>query len=334
MKKEIVLSGMRPTGASLHLGNYFGALVNFIKLQEDSEKQCFFFIANWHAHTTLPEPSTIYDNVLNVAADYIAAGLDPEKSVIYVQSMVPETAEIALLLSNCISFGRLTNCTTFKDKSSKQEFVTAGLAYYPVLMAADILGVKANYVPVGEDQTQHLEMAREIARHFNKTFSQVFPEPENFVINPIRVPGLDGSNKMGKSDNNTIPLDDTAEAIWGKISVAVTDVNRVKKNDPGNPMLCKIYEIAEIMDTEGYNFDISLEDLGSCCREATHGCFDCKKIINKTITDMIVPISDKKRELLADKDKIKEILREGSKKAQNQISLTLQEMREALHSNF
>ncbi len=332
--QEVVLSGMRPTAATLHLGNYFGALYNFIKLQEQGDKRCYYFVANWHAFTTLPEPREVHDNVLHVVADYVAAGLDPERSVIYAQSSVPETAEIALLLSNCISHGRLVNSTTFKEKASKQEMVTAGLAFYPVLMAADILGVKARWVPVGADQMQHLEMAREIARFFNKRFGPIFPEPENFVTNALRVPGLDGTPKMGKSEGNTIGLDQAPDEIWKRLSVAMTDPARKRRTDPGNPMLCNVYGIAEIMNQAGFETSLSLDELAERCRTAAHGCLDCKRVVFEAIRDLVEPIRKRKSELMSDPGCLVEILLRGGRTARERIAGTLDQMREALGTGF
>lgn len=333
MNKEIVLSGMRPTGQSIHLGNYFGAMAHFLKLQEQADKKCFFFIANWHAFTTHPDPDEVHANVLNVAADYLACGLDPEKVTLYAQSMAPETTEIALLLSNCISFGRLTNCTTFKEKAEKQQFVTAGLCFYPVLMAADILGPKAQWVPVGEDQTQHLEMAREMARSFNKHYGEVFPEPENIVSRALRVPGLDGSNKMGKSEGNTIQLDHDPDTVRQRMSVAVTDTDRKRKSDPGRPFMCNIFAIAEILDTNDLLHD-SLEDLDRKCRQAEHGCVECKKRICESLIEFIEPIRKRKVDLMNDKAEIIRILKSGGDTARQRISATLAEMRDRLHTEF
>lgn len=236
-----ILSGIRPTG-KLHLGNLLGAVQSFVELQNQPDKECYFFAADLHALTTITGPIDLRNNSVRVIREYLACGLNPNQSVLYRQSDVPEIPYFATLLSMVAGYGRLQNCTTFKDKSEKQQAagagITAGLFNYPVLMAADILIVRANYVPVGEDQLQHLEMAREFARRFNRMFDTdlIDPEPWKGSREPLRVPGLDGSGKMGKSDGNTIDLVEDPDSIRKKVMNAKTDLGPVKGEEMSQEM--------------------------------------------------------------------------------------------------
>ncbi|MDO8260793.1 MAG: tryptophan--tRNA ligase, partial [Candidatus Magasanikbacteria bacterium] len=251
-EKDVVLSGIRATG-KLHLGNYLGAMRYFVDLSRDPQKQCYFFIANLHTLTTKTDPESIKHDLLEITLDYLAAGINPETSIIFAQSSVPETCELSWLLNCITSISALTILPHFKDKKDKMETlgqsINSGLLTYPVLMAADILGPKATLVPVGEDQYPHVELTRELARRFNFLYGKTFPEPQTLKGEDIRVPGLDGTGKMGKSDNNTIDLIDTQKIIKQKISQAVTDPARIKKTDPGTPEICNIFELHQLMST-------------------------------------------------------------------------------------
>ncbi len=249
---ETVVSGIRPTG-NLHLGNYFGALRNFVKMQD--EHHCYFFIADYHSLTTHPTPTDLHGNVKQVLVEYLASGLDPEKSILYVQSDLPETAELYLLLNMNAYVGELERVTSFKEKIRKQpENINAGLLTYPTLMAADIILHKATKVPVGKDQEQHLEMTRTFARRFNRMYNhEYFPEPVayNFGENLIKIPGLDGSGKMGKSEGegNAIFLADTPEAIRKKVMRAVTDAGPLIKNQEKPEPIDNLFQLMKVVST-------------------------------------------------------------------------------------
>ena len=222
-KPQVVLSGIRATG-KMHLGNYLGAMRNFVELQNTAGYQCLYFVADYHTLTTNPDPEQLRSNLPEIVLDYLSAGLDPEKSIIYMQSSAPELAELCLLIGMVTPIGELLRCPTFKEKAKKQpDNVNHGLFTYPVLMSADILGSQANLVPVGEDQLPHVEITRSIARRFNGRYGEVFIIPEAMMEKAIRVPGLDGSEKMGKSESNAIDLGDSAEVVWEKLRVAVMD---------------------------------------------------------------------------------------------------------------
>ncbi|HDZ85174.1 MAG TPA: tryptophan--tRNA ligase [Candidatus Moranbacteria bacterium] len=234
--KDVVLSGIRATG-SLHLGNYLGAMKFFAQLSQDGTKDCFFFIANLHTLTTKTDPEDIKRDLKEIVLDYVSIGIDPNVATIFAQSSVPETCELNWLLGCLASMGDLERMPHFKDKKdkkeAKREMVNAGLLTYPVLMAADILGPQANLVPVGEDQYPHVELTRELARRFNTIYGETFPVPDLLSGEAIRVPGLDGTEKMGKSDYNTIDLSDSSDVVRKKMAKAMTDPSRKKRSDPG-----------------------------------------------------------------------------------------------------
>jgi tryptophanyl-tRNA synthetase len=294
--KEIVLSGIRATGR-LHLGNYLGAIRNFVALSNDPGKKCFFFIANLHTLTTRIDPGEIDRDLKEIVLSYLACGINLENSVIFSQSSVPETCELSWLLSCLSPIGDLTRMPHFKEKGAKLEqvkdqSVNAGLLTYPILMAADILGPCANLVPVGEDQLPHLEFAAELAKRFNHRFGELFPVPNKIDQEDIRVPGLDGSGKMGKSDNNTIDLYDSADEIWKKLKPAKTDPARKLRTDPGDPNICNIYTLHNLLST-----DKQLVRVYKGCRNAEIGCIDCKKILYKNIDAVLKPIRERYTEL-------------------------------------
>ncbi len=322
-QKERVVSGIRSTG-NLHLGNYFGALRNFIKMQDAAE--CFFFIADYHSLTTHPDPAQLNANVRNILCEYLAAGLDPERSTIFIQSDQPEVAELYLLLNMHAYVGELERTASFKDKMRGQpENVNAGLLTYPTLMAADILIHKGHKVPVGKDQEQHLEMTRKFARRFNNMYGvEFFPEPEpyNFGSELVKVPGLDGSGKMGKSEGNGIFLVDSDEAIRKKVMRAVTDSGPTA---PGEPMSEPIRNIFTLMDIVSEPSTLRhFLDLYSKC-EIRYG--DMKKQLAEDIIALVAPIRERIEAFRNDGPALSRIVRYGAEKARASASATLREVR-------
>lgn len=322
MKKHF-FSGIQPSGR-LHIGNYLGAIKQWIGLQDDYEP--IFGIVDYHAMTVRYEPSEMAVRVLDAAASYLAAGLDPEKSVLMIQSDVKEHTELAWIL-NCVTpMGRLSRVPTFKDKVRQNPGnVNMGLFGYPVLMAADILLYKSSIVPVGEDQVPHLEFTRDVARRFNSIFGDTFPEPAEVLSSGARVLGLDGENKMSKSLDNCIYLDDPDDVIDKKLSTAKTDPARQRRTDPGDPDVCNIFNYHKIFSTE--------EERAACadgCRSAGIGCLDCKKILIAHVKDMIGPIREKREALLARPDDIMDVLRSGARRARPIAEATMDEVRAKL----
>lgn len=323
---ERVLSGIRSTG-NLHLGNYFGALRNFIRMQEEND--CFFFIADFHSLTTHPTPENLYDNTRQVLIEYLAAGLNPEKCTLYIQSDVPEIPEFYLLMNMNAYLGELERCTTFKEKARKQpDNVNAGLLTYPVLMAADILIHRAAKVPVGKDQEQHLEMARNFAKRFNFMYQTEYliePVAYNFGQELIKIPGLDGSGKMGKSENNAINLADAPEVIRKKVMKAVTDSGPV---EPGKPMaesVANLFAIMKVISAEA-TYNHFLEQYNNC--SIRYG--DMKKQLAEDIVAFATPIRDKITELSSNNDYLKKVAKMGADKARASASETLREVRKII----
>lgn len=322
MKKHF-FSGVQPSGR-LHVGNYVGAIKTWHALQDEYEG--VFGIVDYHAITVLYDPAEMSDRILDAAASYLAVGLDPEKSVLMLQSDVKEHTELAWIL-NCVTpLGRLSRVPTFKEKARQNpDNINMGLFEYPVLMAADILLYKSEIVPVGEDQVPHLEFTRELARRFNTTFGETFPEPREVLSKGARVLGLDGVNKMSKSLDNCIYLDDSDEELWKKLSTAKTDPARKRRTDPGNPDVCNLYSYHQIFSTA--------EELGYCatgCRSAEIGCLDCKKILTERVKDAVAPIRERRRELLSKPDEVKGVLASGGDKARKIAGVTMAEVREKL----
>ncbi|MCD4731318.1 MAG: tryptophan--tRNA ligase [Bacteroidales bacterium] len=324
----IVLSGIRPTG-NLHLGNYFGALKNFKKMQY--ENTCYFFIADYHSLTTHPTPENLQGNVKQALVEYLAAGIDPEIATIYVQSDLPETAELYLLLNMNAYMGELERVTTFKDKARKQpENINAGLLTYPTLMAADILIHKSNYVPVGKDQEQHLEMTRTFARRFNRLYNvDYFPEPVayNFGDELVKIPGLDGSGKMGKSEGegNAIFLADEPNVIKKKVMRAVTDAGPTEKNSVKPDPIENLFSLMKVV-SDATTVEYFDEKYNSC--EIRYG--DLKKQLAEDITKFTEPIREKIKELKADDDYIKKVMLMGKEKAHESGAKTVSEIRKII----
>lgn len=321
---DTVLSGIRSTG-NLHLGNYFGALRNFIRMQD--ENRCFFFIADIHSLTTHPDPKDLHGNVKNVLVDYLAAGIDPGKSVIYIQSDVPETIELYLYLNMHAYMGELAKTTSFKEKARKQpENVNAGLLTYPTLMAADILIHNADKVPVGKDQEQHLEMTRKFARRFNNFYGvEFFKEPVayNFGEELVKIPGLDGSGKMGKSEGNAVYLADSPKEIEKKVKRALTDSGPTQPNSVKPDYIENLFTIMRVVSTpevvEHY------ENKWNAC-DIRYG--DLKKQLAEDIIKVTSPIRERILEIEKDDAYLRKVTREGAEKARESASKTIAAVRE------
>ena len=324
---ETVLSGIRPTG-NLHLGNYYGAVTSFIKLQE--AYKCLFFIADWHSLTTHPTPGDIQNSVRTILAEYLACGLDPEKATIYVQSDVPEVIELYLYLNMNAYLGELERVTSFKDKARKQpDNVNAGLLTYPSLMAADILIHKANKVPVGKDQEQNMEMARKFGRRFNMMYNvEFFPEPQSFSLakeGGLKVPGLDGSGKMGKSEGNCIYLCDEPSVIRKKVMKAVTDSGPTAPNSEKPDVIQNLFTLLEIVsskDTYQY-FDEKWNDCS-----IRYG--DLKKQLAEDIVIATDPIRERIKEFSSNTELLNRVAKIGAEKARESAATTLNEVRQII----
>lgn len=325
---DIVVSGIRPTG-NLHLGNYFGALQNFVKMQ--NENHCYFFIADYHSLTTHPTPADLHGNVKNVLVEYLACGLDPEKATLYIQSDVPETAELYLFLNMNAYKGELERCTSFKDKARTQpDNVNAGLLTYPTLMAADIILHKAVKVPVGKDQEQHLEMTRTFANRFNRLYQvQYFPEPVayNFGEQLVKVPGLDGSLKMSKSENENscIFLADTPEIVRKKVMKAVTDAGPTEPNQEKPQSIENLFSLMKIVSKPE-----TVTHFDELYQSAQIRYGDFKKQLAEDMVQFITPLSERIAELSADNDYIKKVAQLGAEKARESASKTIREVREII----
>jgi tryptophanyl-tRNA synthetase len=325
MSKKRVLSGMQPSGL-LHLGNLLGALENWHKLQDQYE--CYYFIADWHALTTnYADTSKIRTHVREMVIDWLSAGLDPEKSVLFQQSLVPEHAVLHLLLSMSTPLPWLERVPTYKEKMDQiqdREMNTYGFLGYPVLQAADILIYKAHFVPVGVDQLPHLELTREIGRRFDQLYGEIFPEPQPLMTEYPKLPGTDG-RKMSKSYGNTINLSDSPEDITKKVMAMVTDPARVRRNDPGNPDVCPLFALNKIFAPKEWCDRVNVE-----CRCAGIGCVDDKKELLKHLLAYLKPMQERRKELVSDPKRIIDIIQEGSRKARVVAAQTLAEVNEAM----
>jgi len=323
---ETVLSGIRSTG-NLHLGNYYGAVTNFVKMQKDYN--CFFFVADLHSLTTYPKPDDLHANVKAVLAEYLAAGIDPEKSTLYVQSDVPEISEFYLLLNMNAYVGELERTTTFKDKVRTQpDNVNAGLLTYPVLMAADIIIHRSNKVPVGKDQEQNLEITRKFAKRFNSMYGVDYfpmPEPYNFGKQLLKVPGLDGTGKMGKTSGNGIYLIDEPETIRKKVMRAVTDAGPTTENQEMSEPIRNLFTLMGIVSTPD-TIEHFRQQYNSC--QIRYG--DLKKQLAEDIIKVTNPLREKIKEILADDAYIRKATELGREKARASASKTLKEVREII----
>lgn len=320
MQKKKLMSGIQPSG-EIHLGNYLGAIKNWVALIDKYDS--VFSIVDYHAITISYEPAQMQKRIYDAVVVNIAAGLDPEKCTIFVQSSVPEHTELCWILGTITPMGLLERMTQFKDKSSQHpENINTGLFTYPVLQAADILIHKAELVPVGEDQLQHLELARDLTRKFNNAFGQTFPEPQAYVTKSARVMGIDAVNKMSKSMNNYIGLVESPESSWKKLAVAVTDLARQRKTDPGTPEKCNLYSWHQFFSSED-----EVREVAQNCRNAGWGCIDCKKVLHKNIVNETAPIRERYLKIKDDKNYIKGVLEEGTKRVGNTARATMDEVR-------
>jgi len=319
MKKRL-FSGIQPSG-DVHIGNYLGAIKNWVKLLDDYD--CIFSIVDYHAITIEYDTSLMQKSIINAAAVNIGAGLDPERCIIFVQSQVPEHTELTWILNTLTPMGILERMTQFKDKSKQNEKnINVGLFDYPVLQTADILLYKGCAVPVGEDQVQHIELAREIARKFNARYGEIFPEPQHLLSNAPRIMGLDGKSKMSKSMNNYVSLIEEPGEIWKKLSRATTDENRKRRNDPGDPDICNVFTLHKC-----FSKDIEIERINRECRTAEIGCVDCKKILHDNMVKELEPIREKSLKLIADPGHVIEVLDAGAGKCKEIAGETMEEVR-------
>ncbi len=319
---ERLFSGMQPT-QDAHIGNWLGAIRNWVALQDRYE--CLFCVVDLHALTVPFEPGAMPDRVLNLAAAFLACGLDPAKSTVFVQSAVPEHAELTWILACQTGIGMLERMTQFKDKSGQNpENINAGLLFYPVLMAADVLAYKAGAVPVGEDQVQHLELAREIVRKFNRLYGETFPEPKAIVPEGTakRILGLDGNAKMSKSRGNAVALVEEPDAIRKLVGAAFTDPQRKRRTDPGRPEVCNVYTLHGFF-TEAAR----VKTIEADCRGAKLGCVDCKKELAEGIVRGLAPIRERYLAIRGDEAGLRRVLDAGAAKARAIARETLREVR-------
>ncbi len=319
MNRKMVFSGIQPSGR-LHIGNYVGAMREMIRLQDDY--QCVYGIVDYHAMTVPFDPRDMEQRIFDCAVDYLAAGIDPKKSILMLQSTVPQHTELAWILNTITPISWLMRVPTYKEKKKQNpDYVHMGLLDYPVLMAADIILYKSVAVPVGEDQLAHLELTREVLRKFNSTFGETFPEPKAILGTVTKILGLDGVNKMSKSLDNCLYLDETRDELWKKLSTAVTDTDRKRRTDPGNPNVCNIYTMHRAFSSPA---EISRVDAE--CRKAGIGCLDCKKILLENLVRVLTPFQEKRKKLCSDPDYIHGVLKEGQKKAQAIACATMDEV--------
>lgn len=329
--KEIVVSGIRPTGF-LHLGNYFGAMRNYVRMQETYE--CYFFVADWHSLTTHPDTKSLRESVLRVLAENIAAGLNPDKACLYAQSAVPEVAELYLYLNMMAYTGELEKTVTFKEKVRQHpDNVNAGLLTYPVLQTADIIVHRAKYVPVGKDQEQHLEMARNFAQRFNYRYGELFPEPHafNFGENLVKVPALDGSGKMSKSENSlaTLYLADSDEVIRKKVMKAKTDSGPTEPNAQMPDYIQALFQLMSLVSEQGTVQKFNDDFNGANIRYG-----DMKKALAEDMVRFIAPIREKAEAIRADEAYLKKVMAQGAEQARTSARQTIKETRELIGLNY
>ena len=319
MPKKRILSGMRPTG-KLHIGHYVGALENWVKLQDEFDN--FHLIADYHALTTNLDTSNIYNDSIDMLIDWLAAGLDPKKSPMFRQSQIKQHTELNLIFEMLITVNRLERNPTLKDqiRDLNIDNVIFGHLGYPVLQAADILLYKGDVVPVGEDQVPHVEITREIARKFNNQYGDVFPEPETKLTKFARLLGLDGNAKMSKSLGNTILLSDDPETVKTKMKKAVTDPNKVRKGDPGNPEICLVFSYHKKFNQQ------EVPEIEAGCRSGALGCFDCKMNCTSKISEFLEPIRNKRKYYESNLNEVKDILEDGEKRGREVAMQTMNEV--------
>ncbi len=319
MKKR-VFSGARPTGRQ-HIGNYIGAIQNYVALQD--EYDCIYCIVDIHALTSLEDTASLQENIYEMMLDWLAAGLDPKKSILFVQSDVPEVMELHTLLSMTTPLGWLLRVPTFKEKARSQpQNVNYGLVGYPVLMAADIVLYKAEVVPVGEDQLPHLELAREIVRRFNTLFGPTFLEPQAKLTSFPLVVGLNGVQKMGKSYDNHVELAATPEETSKRIMTAVTDPARQYRSDPGHPDVCNVFKLHQFFNLN------RVQEIDAECRSAGIGCVDCKKLLAQGVNNILAPFRERRVKLAANPRVIYDVMSDGARQAQAIARETLAEAKQ------
>ena len=317
-----VLSGIQPSGG-FHIGNYLGAVRDWVKLQE--QYRCLYCIVDLHALTQTYDPAGLPGRVRELATELLACGIDPERATLFVQSHVPEHSELAWILSTVAPYGELSRMTQFKEKSERADYINCGLFTYPVLMAADILLYKATHVPVGEDQIQHLELTREVVRRFNNRFGPTFAEPMPIHKEPLRIMGLDGKQKMSKSLGNYISVGDDPDTIRKKISGAFTDETRLRRKDPGHPESCYVCGLQQYFSPPD-----KVAELHEGCRTARIGCVDSKRALSDAMIASLASIQERKREIMAKPGLVDEILHEGARRARAVAKKTMAEVRERL----
>jgi len=317
--KRRVLSGVQPSGEA-HLGKYIGAFRQWVELQDNYD--CFFCIVDQHAIIGEYEATRLPQRIFDMAVSLLAVGLDPDKCSIFVQSEVPEHTELAWLFNAVTPVGELERMTQYKDKSARLTSIPAGLLNYPILQAADILIYLAEAVPVGEDQLQHLELTREIARKWNGKYGELFPEPQAIVGGTGRIMGLDGEAKMSKSLGNTVGILASPEEVWEQVRSAVTDPQRIRKDDPGRPEVCNVYSLHEYFTDPG-----ALPDIAEKCRTAQRGCVDCKKILAENIATEFKPFRERATRYRENPEEVLEILARGAEEAAAIARGTMEEVR-------
>ncbi len=326
--KGIIFSGMRPTG-KLHLGNYLGALENWVKLQK--EYKCFFGVVDLHALTTdYDQTEELKENIKEMLIDWFSAGIDPEKSTVLIQSYVPEHAELHLLFSMITPVPWLERNPVLKEQVRDlglKENISYGLLGYPVLMASDILIYKSNVVPVGEDQLHHIELAREIARRFNSFYKRIFPLPQAKLTKIPRLPGIDGK-RMSKSLKNTISISDDPKTIQEKVNLIITDPQKIRLNDPGHPDICIVFNYQKIFNQDQY------KEISIGCKSAKLGCVECKKILAQNLINKFEGFREKRKYFEKNPKTIREIVIEGSRKARNVAKQTLEEAKKAMGMDY
>lgn len=325
MTKDRVLSGMQSSG-KVHIGNLVGALQNWVKLQDKYD--CYYFVADWHALTTGYEnPAALHDSVKDLLINFLAAGLDPDKCTIFLQSRILEHAELHLLLSMITPLGWLERVPTYKEKQQElkdRDLANYGFLGYPLLQTADIIIYRAKYVPVGVDQVPHLEISREIARRFNNLYGEVFPEPDALLTEFPKVPGVDG-RKMSKSYNNAIYLSDTPKEVESKIKTMTTDPARIKRTDVGDPELSPVFQLHKVFSSKEEQ-----DEVAEGCRTAGIGCIDCKKVLIRNVFKVLEPIWAKREKLLSNPDQLHAIVEKGNEKARKAAQETMEIVRKAM----
>ncbi len=320
MNKKRILSGIQPTGIA-HIGNYVGAIKNWVYLTERYD--CLFFIADLHAMTIEYEPAEYLQGIINTARTLIACGLTPERCTLFAQSHVPGHTDLAWIFNCLTPLGDLERMTQFKDKSDQhRENINAGLLTYPILQAADILLYKAEVVPVGEDQVQHIELTRRTARRFNNRYGETFPEPKWELSVTPRILGLDGQAKMSKSLNNYIGILDPPEIIWEKLRTAATDTQRVRKKDPGDPDLCNLFTIHKAFSAPDLLLDIARQ-----CKSAEIGCIECKKMLYENMMQELAPIQARAADLEKKPDEVMAVLKTGAERCEKIAVAVMEEVR-------